>query len=272
MDLDAIRQMFNRASAYCWCTKKLILTASMLILCGLLLLFFQALALYANQWVGLSLTFVPFFLSIAVLMSLGIMQIRIYRHEIKQEAVIYSEILSKSWKTAIGASYLTIPLILSYLLLWMALGIFVLLKEIPVAGAFLAAVLAFAPFVLNLAVILLVPSSLALLYFITPEIALKGLRQLDLKRSAKIRLRKDPFTNLLLVGLSLLPLMLVLALLVVAAALTDSVCMSSGNITCMILQWFFITIPFAIALSPCVIFFFNFATEAYVQAMRPESQ
>lgn len=237
-----------------------------------MLLFFRAVALYSNQWVGLSLTFVPFFLCVAVLMSLGILQIRIYRHEIKQETVVYSELWSKSWKTALGASYLTIPFILSYLLLWMALGIFVLLKEIPVAGEFLAAVLAFAPFVLNLAVLLLALLSVALLYFITPEVALKGLSQLDLKRVARMRLGKDPFINMLLAGLSLVPLLLILALLVAAAALTESVCLSTLNVTCMVLQWFFMTLPFVIALSPCVIFFFNFATEAYIHAMRPEKQ
>lgn len=254
MDCEAIRQMFNRAASFCFCSKKLLLTALTLLLCGVLLIFFQALALYANQWVGLSLAFMPFFLCSALLMSLGIVLIRLYRYEVKQEAITYKELWAKSWKTALGASYLAVPFLLSYLLLWMALGFFVLLTEIPMIGPFLAAVLAFAPFLINLATLLLALASLAMLYFLTPEIAFKGLRQLDLKKATKERLSQDLFDNLLLGILSLLPFVLILTLLLTAAALSESVCLLTDNVTCIILQWFVILIPFSLALSPCVVF------------------
>lgn len=239
-----------------------------LALCGLLVVFFRGLSIHAGQWILMSLTFLPFFLCAGVLLSMGILLIRVYHDEIKEKPINYSEILSKSWEVLIGASYFSIPIILSYLLLWILLGIFVMLKQIPAVGDIFAVILAFGPFLLNLGSIVLCLLNLSMLFFVTPIVALKGLNRIRVTQILVKRLKSDVFLNTILVFFSLLPLMAVTGLLILAAFLTGTVCYTCENPLHNVLQWFFIMIPFTALLSPAVIFFFNFAAEAHVLMQR----
>jgi hypothetical protein len=163
----------------------------------------------------------------------------------------------------IGASYLSIPLVLGYLLLWMMLGVFVLLQAIPGLGEFFGVILSFAPFLLNLGTLILCVLTFAMLFFVTPVIALKGLNHVGLSQMLVKRLKGDPFSNLLLGLMAVLPLILFAGLLMLAAYLTGALCYTCVSPLHHVLQWFFIMIPFACLLSPAVIFFFNFAAEAH---------
>ena len=77
------------------------------------------------------------------------------------------------------------------------------------------------------------------------------------------RLEKDPFANIVLILIALLPLALSL-LYFVGCLLTGSLCLDCHNSLQTILKWFFIMLPFTAFLTPAVIFFFNFAAEAHV--------
>src|SRR4051812_47260068 len=129
MDFQTFSFVFNRALAFTFSRKKLLFVFCVLALNGLLVVFFRGLALHASQWVKLSLTFLPIFICTGILLSMGILIIRVYHDEIKQREINYWQILSRSWEVTMGASYFAIPIIFSYLLLWMLLGIFVLLSE-----------------------------------------------------------------------------------------------------------------------------------------------
>lgn len=271
MNFTDIQFMFNRALAYSLNKKKLLLAFTVLALCGLLVVFFRGLSINAGEWVLLSLTFLPFFLCAGVLLSMGIILIRVYHNEIKDRPVDYAELIGKSWEVVIGASYFSIPIILSYLLLWMLLGIFFLLKQIPAIGDIFAVIFAFAPFLLNLGTLVLCLLNLAMLFFVTPIVALKGLNRTQVTRFLVNRLKGDVFTNILLVLLSILPLLAVTGLLVLAAVLTGTLCYHCENALHNVLQWFFIMIPFTAMLAPAVIFFFNFAAEAHVMFQKKQS-
>ena len=264
MNLSDIQFLFNRALSLTFERKKLLMVFSVLALCGLLVVFFRGLAINAGQWILLSLTFLPFFLCAGILLSMGIMLIRIYHDEIKGKNVDYSEILSKSWEVVIGASYFSIPIILSYLLLWIGLGIFVMLKQIPAVGDVFAVILAFGPFLLNLGSIVLCLLNVAMLFFITPIVALKGLNRIRVTETLVKRLKSDVFSNVILALFALLPLLIVTGLLLFAAFLTGTVCYTCENPLHNVMQWFFIMIPFTALLAPAVVFFFNFAAEAHV--------
>ena len=136
MDFQAFSLIFNRSLAFTFSKKKLLFVFCILALSGLLVVFFRGLALHAGQWVKLSLTFLPIFICTGILLSMGILLIRVYHDEIKQREVNYWNTLSRSWEVVIGASYFAIPIIFSYLLLWVLLGIFVLLSDIPSVGHF----------------------------------------------------------------------------------------------------------------------------------------
>lgn len=264
MHLTDIQRIFNRALVLTFSKKKLALVSIILALCGLLVLFFRSLAMHAGYWINLSLMFIPVFLCTGVLLSAGILITRIYHDEVKHKEVIYKEVLARSWEVIIGASYFAIPIILSYLLLWMTLGIFILLKEIPGLGQFFMAILSFAPFLINLSSLLLCVFALLMLYLITPVVALKGINRMQLAESVAKRLKSDVFCNLLLGIIAIMPLVFFVALLSLAVFLTESICDPCDNSLFAVVRSFFVMIPFAVMLSPAVIFFFNFAAEAHV--------
>lgn len=271
MHLIDIQRTFNRALLLTFSKKKLILTSIILAFCGLLMIFFQGLSMHAGYWITLSLIFIPLFLCSGLLLSAGILLIRIYHDEVKKKEVRYRDVMARSWEVIIGASYFSIPVILSYLLLWMTLGIFIMLKEIPAVGSFFMATLSFAPFLLNLGSILLCFFALLVLFFITPLVALKGINRMQLAQDLTKRLKGDIFSNIVLGVIALIPLIFSMTLLCLAAFLTASMCDACDNPLYAMVHSFFVMVPFAVMLSPSVIFFFNFAAEAHV-LMKQHSQ
>lgn len=264
MNLTDIQYAFNRAIIMTLSIKKLLLTFIVLALCGLLVVFFRGLAIGAGEWTMMSLTFMPIFICAGVLLSMGIVLIRIYHNEIKNRVVSYRDVLQNSWELLIGASYFSIPIILSYLALWILLGIFVLLTMLPGIGDIFSVVLSFAPFLLNLATLILCCLNLAVLFFVTPVVALKGLNRIRIAQTLSGRIKKDPFSNIILAILSVLPMVVFGGILLLAAFITGTVCHGCENSMQHVLQWFFIMIPFTAFLSPAVVFFFNFAAESHV--------
>lgn len=264
MNFDSISFIFNRALSLTLMKKKNLIIFCILALSGLLVVFFRGLALHAGEWVRLSLTFLPIFLCGGILLSTGIYLIQIYQEEVNKRNVSYWDVMAKYWTVIIGASYFSMPIILSYLLLWMLLGVFVLLKDIPMMGDFFSVVLSFAPFLINLGTLILCVISLFLLFFVAPIIALKGIDRSAVFQGLVKRLERDPFSNFVLVIVALIPLSLVLILLTLAAFLTGSLCLDCPSSSQTILTWFFIMFPFTAFLTPAVIFFFNFAAEAYI--------
>lgn len=264
MDFQSLSFIFNRAWNWTFCRKKALFVFIFLFLGGLLAVVCRGLALHAGPWVQLSLTFLPLFLCSALLLFLGILLIRLYREEVKKQEVAYGEMFSRSWMVALGASYFVIPLILGYLLLWILLGVFVLLSEIPMVGSVFSILLSFAPFLINLGTLILCVISLAALFFLAPVVAFKGLEGQALFQTVLRRLERDPLTNLVLILVALFPFALMMGLLLTAALLTSSVSAELKTPLERTLQWFFIMIPFTAFLTPTVIFFFNFAAEAHV--------
>jgi hypothetical protein len=268
MSLTDIQFIFNRALSLTFVKKKLLLVFSLLVLCGLLVVFFRALSVNAGQWVLMSLSFLPLFLCAGILLSAGVLLIRIYHDEIKQRSIKYGEILLGSWEVIAGSSYFYIPIILCYLLLWMLLGIFVLLKQVPLVGEFFAVLLSFAPFLINLGSLALAVLSLAMLFLVAPIVALNGLNRIRISQILVNRLKMDPFSNFILGLFAILPLLLVLGLLLLAWVLTGTICYTCQEPAYVALQWFIMMIPFTAVLAPAIIFFFNFSAEAHVLMQR----
>lgn len=264
MDFNSITYGFNRAVQYTFNLKKIVTVFFVLALCGLLVVFFRGLAWNAGQWVQLSLTFLPIFLCGGILLSLGIFLIRVYHNDVKKLGTSYRKIVIDSWEVIIGASYFAIPMILTYLFLWVMLGVFVLLRDLPIFGHFFSAVLSFAPFLINFTALLLCLFSLLMLFFVAPIIALQGMDRTLVFKNAFKRLEKDPFSNLVLVVIALFPLLIILTLLIISVLLTEAICLDCNNLPHIILKWFFIMLPFTALLTPAIIFFFNFAAEAHV--------
>ncbi len=266
--IEDLQNIFNRALFLSFSKARLLFAFCVLALCGLLVIFFHGLATAAGAgkglWVGMSLTFLPIFLCAGMLLAAGVVLIRAYHDEIKNRPTTLWMVIDKSWEVVMGATYFAIPFILAYLVLWIGLGFFILLSALPQIGPFFGVVLAFAPFLINVASLLLCLLNFAMLFFITPLIALKGLDRQRISQMAMQKLQIDLFPNLLLMGIAILPLFCVAALLMGGAFLTESVCATSPTCLYTVLQWFFIMIPFTALLAPAVVFFFHFAAESHI--------
>lgn len=263
MTFEEIEHIFNRALRFSFSKKKLLFMFPVLVICGLMLVFCRALAVGAGQWVVLSLTFLPIFLSSGLLLAAGVVLARIYHHEVKMIPLSFKKVLAQSWELLIGVSYLTLPLLLAYLFLWMIMGVFYLLKEIPALGDVLGVILFFGPFLLVLGSLLLSFFNLFLLFFATPHIALKSRLKLKLAEEIYSRFKENLFSNIALFIMGLLPLLLGVGILSLAAFLTGVNFFIKTETLAVALQWFFIMIPFCAMLTPGILFFFNFAVESY---------
>lgn len=264
MNLSDIGVVFNRALSYTFSKKKLLLVYGVLLACGLLVVFFRGLAVQSGAWTLLSLTFLPIFLSVGILLALGIILVRIYHDEIKKVPVSQWEIFTKSWDTLIGASYFTVPILLGYLALWLVFAVYMLLKAVPGIGEFFGVILAFVPFILNVGILSLVVLSWALLFFASPVIALREMDRARIVQVVLYRIAKDPFFNILLAFIGLIPLALLGGFAMLALCLTEAICFSCLGPLQRIVETFFILIPFVALITPAVIFFFNFAAESHV--------
>lgn len=259
-----IELIFNRAIRFSFSRRKMFFLFPILAVCGLLVVFCRALGVGASEWVSLSLTFLPIFLCSSVLLATGVVLSRVYYQEAKQLKVSYLDIVSQTWELLIGVSYLTVPLILAYLLLWMMMGVFYLLREIPGFGQFLHVILAFGPFLLVLGSLILTGINLLLLFFVTPHVSFSSVSRLKLVEEVLQRLNAYPLMNILLFLIAVIPLGFMGGLLSLAASLTGASFLMGTHTLAVAMQWFFIMIPFAALLAPGVVFFFNFSVESYV--------
>ncbi len=261
---DQVEPIFNRALKFSFSKKKLLFVFPVLILCGVLVVVCRALSVGAGSWVWVSLAFLPLFLCAGILLAAAVPLIRIYHDEVKGKPLKYRETIVRSWGLMTGISSLTVPLILAYLVLWIILGVFYLAKGIPKVGHTLGVILSFAPFLLIFGSLVLSVMSLLLLFFMTPQVALKSEMRWELAEEMLYRLKENFFSHLLMLILGLVPLLIAVGFLILAAAMTGLTYFTAESAWAVALQWFFMMIPFAALVSPATIFFFNFAAESFV--------
>jgi len=264
MQFEKLEQIFNRSARLSFTKKKLFFTFPIVMVCGILTLLCRTLAMGAGDWIVLSLSFLPCFLCSGVLLAAGVILIRLYHNQVKLLPLSIKGLLEQSWETMLAISYLAVPLILTYLLLWVVLGIFYFLKEIPGVGQAVGVLLSFGPFLLVLGSLLLALSSLALLFFVTPAVALKTSDRKELFGEVWGRMKNHAFSYALLFGVALLPFCLCGGLLWFAAHVTKTTFCVVSDPLAMAVQWLLILFPFSALLSPSIIFFFNFSAESFV--------
>jgi hypothetical protein len=263
MHWNDLEKAFNRAILLSVSQRKLALAFPVLVLCGILSVFCRAVSFGSGEWVSMSLAFLPILFSSGVLLALGVLLIRMHHHEVKQIALDFRKLIGGSIDLIIGISYLSIIPILAYLFLWTLLGIFFLLKEVPVLGDFFSVVFSFGPFLLIFGSLILCIFNLGLLFFVAPAAALQPLKNIPLAKRVWNVLSRKLFTAVILLVVSLIPIALVGGLLCLAAFLTDVSFLVGERSLSVGLEWFFIMLPFCAILTPAVVFFFNFAAESY---------
>lgn len=262
MNMQNIQVACNRAFFLSLSKKKLALTIVVLFLCGLVGVFFRSIAMHAGQWTLMSIVFLPVILFFTAMMALGVVLIRLYHDEIKNKELNVQKVIVNSGINILQACFLGAPIFLAFLLLWLCLGVFFLLDEIPGIGLFVGVVFVFIPFILNVAAICLVVAYAALMFFITPIVALGELNALEALQSFWKRFTMNAFDHLAVMGIAFIPVAFWFCLLVKAVRLTLYAYDVSDHPIGIALQCFFIMVPFAALLSPAVVFFFNLAAES----------
>lgn len=261
--MQELEELFNRALRFSFSRKKLYFTFPVLLGCGVLVVLSRVLAFAANQWVTMSLAFMPVFFSTGALLAAGVLLTRIYYHEVKDLPFRFRKLFNQSVQLVIGVSYLCLPLIALYLLLWTLMGIFHLLKVIPAIGPAIGVLLAFGPFLLVVACLALSLISLLILFFVTPHVALKNNVRLNIAKEIIERVNTSVFINILHFIVAIAPLFFSVGMLCLAAMVTNVQYLQSTSAISISFEWLFIMVPFTLMLTPFVIFFFNFATESY---------
>ena len=262
---------FNRALRFSFSRKKLLFTFPALVLCGLIAVIFRTLAIPAGTWALFSFAFIPLFLCAAVLLSLGIILVRLYHDEVKGLPSSLRKTVQGSSELIVNAVYFALPFILTYLVLWIFLGLFYLFKAIPIVGAFIKVVFSFGPFLIVLGSLSLGLLNILFLFFATPAIALKSSITPKIAEEALHLCRRSPFNSVALFLFGLLPLLCVVLLLILAVVLTDIFYLQKGSSLSTPFEWLFIMVPFSALLTPAVIFFFNFAAESFAWMQRRET-
>lgn len=268
--MNDLKNGANRAMAYVWEGKKIIITATMIFLIGLLMTFFQGVAIHAGLWWNLSLSLIPFFIGVALLLSTGILIIRFYHDEIKQKGTTFAEVMNRSVDIVMAGAYFAVPFVLGLILLWAALGVFVLLSQAPGIGPYMGGVFAFIPFVLNAAILFLILVALWGLFYVSPVMALRGMDRTYLLEDLWIRVKGDFFSHLIWFMAGIVPLYVSYYLLMSALRFTQLMLGLREGVASSMLGWFSMAIPFSLLLAPFVIFFFQLAAEAHVALKNKE--
>ena len=264
--------LFNRALRFTFSRKKLLFMAPILISCGVLVVLGKAMAVNASDWVRMSLQFLPLFFCSVILVSSGVVLVRVYHDEVKGLPVAYRKTIKSSLELMVQVAYLCLPLILGYILLWTLLGFFYLLRELPFIGDFLGVVLSFGPFLLLLGSFALGLLAIKMLFYLTPVVALRSIAHVQILEDVLKRFMATPFTNCALFLMGIFPFGVVSLLMTLAAVMTENSYMTIDSKSVGGLDLFFIMLPFSLLLSPTVVFFFNFSAESYVWIQRKFKQ
>lgn len=264
MTWQHLEKIFNRSISSVFCREKFFLTFPLLAICGLLVIICRLISIDATEWVIMSSAFFPIFLCAGLILALGLVLIRVYHKEIKGLKVSYIQMIKEAKNLYLGIPYLSVPLLFAYIILWIVLGLFYLIRAIPHIGPFLSSILSFGPFLLVLGSLFLGIVNLLTLFFVTPAAALSSDFRPKLAEKVFREVKQNLFLSITMLLIGLLPLLFVIGFLTLSIALTQILYLGGGGLFFIALKWLFMMLPFCFLITPAVIFFFNFAAEAHV--------
>jgi len=260
MTWNELEKTFQSAMNGIFSQKKLLTAFAALSLSGLFFIFCKALSLTANSWMKLSLLFLPALLAPIFFLMFGSLLVQMY--ERKKECLALGRLASVAMKT----TQLTFPPLLAYLCLWLLLGVFFLLKEIPFIGPLFNIIFAFGPFLFIVCSIVLCILNFALLFFMVPwisKVSMSHFYEIEFGRRIWASIKTRPFLSGALFLVAILPALSIGTILTLAAVLTDVSFSLDGAPFALALEWFFVMLPFSALLSPAIVFFFQFAAESH---------
>ncbi len=262
-----IETMLWRSWRYSLSMKKFILVSVFLLIVLTIFVFCQAISVSTGPWMKVSLFFLPFFISSGFTLSLSIFLNRVYWKEIHGKTADYKRLITKSWELFLASSFVSVPIFLIYIVLWILLGAFYLIKEIHLLGGVLGSLLSFGPFFLIFLSLLLTIFTIVMLFIIPPSLALEKKGKLFWSQLKTRVLSLFPsYTFLFILGV--LPLIIISLLVLGAFILTNYLYFTEVSQVVRVFQWMILEIPIAAALALPFIFFVNFALETHLHIVK----
>lgn len=264
INFENLQTYFYRAFNHIFVVEKLLVAFFSLAACGLTYVFFKSAAMQNDLWAAIGLEFIGALACVAWLLVCGVFLVRLYHNEIKGRESSYKEVLMESWHVFGIALCCVVPLMLGFVILWFGLGAFLLIGQIPYIGQFLLVILAWAPFLIYFAMLLLIIIAVALLFVGGPALALKNANPYAIGEITLKRFLARPFYYVLMSLVAILPLVFISCLLTAAACTTLYLTAYDLSLVSYSILLIMIALPACLILAPFVVFFFNFATETYV--------
>ncbi len=268
MNFETLEAMCSRAVAHTFNWTKFAVTTAALLVCSVILVFFKSLCLSASLWVTLCLSYLPFFISCGILMALGVIVIRAYHDEIKGRSYSYAALIASSWETLLTAAFSFFPVILVYIVLWLVLGIFLALREIPLIGDFFSTFFVIGPFFLLCASSLLVIGSFFFVFSAAPLLSLRSVSKEQFLPHVVRLFRECLFQRICFLILALLPCIAIGLLVWFCISLTTALYFVQESHMQLVLQWAFLMLPVAAFFAFPVIFFFHMSAEAHISIQK----
>lgn len=266
MNIENIQTQLYRAINHTLVIKKLIIAFIALIACGLTWIFFVTLAQQEQLWAAIGMYFAGFFACIAGILVSGVFFVRLYYNEVKERKKAYRAVLKQSLPEMGLAVCSVAPLLMAFIIMWLALGAFLLMGEIPVIGQFLIVVLAWGPFLLYTGMLVLGIFAVALLFLGAPVLALKTGNPYLITEETLKRVAAQPFYYLSMAFIALVPVFFMGCILSKAVCMTLALTVYEMNSLTFSIALMMAAIPACMLLAPFLVFFFNFATECFKQS------
>ena len=260
MNFEALEKLFKNSITFN--KKKLLITFLALSFCGFLVSLIRSITVHVGTWGQITLSILPGILTFTTLFFLGIYLNLLKNFEKNDVEISYLNLFFKSSKVVGPVLSLALPLLVLFLAFSCILGMFFLLKHLPVIGQMLSAILTLGPFIMFFGSLCLAMLSIVMYFFLTPIISKENNITLNSLTQAYEQFKKSPALNLLLFFLASVPLTFILVMLGCSLLFTQMAYGKEIATAFVGLKWFFLMLPFNAILSPFLIFFFNFSCES----------
>jgi hypothetical protein len=260
MQLNQIKESFDRAFFHLFSLKKFFALFLSLGVSALFFIVFNEIARGQPFWVQQILFFLPLFLGVVLLFGTQLFLTQSYLRECTDKPPqSFRKGFMQILPGMIKLSYFLVPLIFFYLLLLLLTGTFLLFTHLPIVGAIFKTVLAFIPFLLNLALLGIFVSLLFLSFYVVPLVAIdaKVLRKRLMKR-----MTLSPFIQFIYLLFPILIVCLVWKFLMQAVEMSVNTYVFQESSLELLLQSFSILIPFTALFTSPLLFLWHFAAES----------
>jgi hypothetical protein len=258
-----IEKMFNRAFKLSFVQQKIFLVTPFLVICSCIFTLCCGHSEEHLSWMRVHLLCLPLFMSLGLLLMVGLVVSRAYQQELEGLIFRVNDIIKDSMPLLQQLSYLAMSFLILYNVLWTLLGGYEIIRSIPLLGVLVETLFAYIPFLLLFSIGILGCLGILHLFCLPPLLVFRSNLRWRSLRLVWERIAFSPFTNALLLLIALAPFACMLSILLCAVQLSGHSTVQSYSLINHI-KLFTIALPLSMLIAPLVIFFFHFSVESHL--------